>query len=402
MRVSTSQIYALGAESIGKTQSDLLKTQQQISAMRRILTPSDDPIGSAQAVGVRQTQASTDRYDASIATAKDALGQNDTTFTAIINLLQNARTTTISAGNSTTNDSDRATLANSLSQQLDQLMGLANSKDGNGNYTFAGFQVNTQPFVRTATGVAYNGDSGVRSVQVDAGRSMGVSVPGDALFLDNTSGNGTFTAIAAGTNAGTADVGATQLVNGATPSGDSYSVNFNVAGGVTTYDVVDTTTSTTVSSGNPYTTGSAIAVNGMQFTLTGAPASGDSIALAPASRKSVFDTLSDLISALNTPADDDVGRAKLANRLGQGLQNLSQALENVMTHQAQGGAQLTELGSLSDINSSRTIGYSTTLSRIEDLDYTQATTDFSKQQVALDAAQKSFLTVSGLSLFSQM
>jgi len=402
MRVSTSQIYALGAESIGKTQSELLQTQQQIASMRRILTPSDDPIGAATAVGVRQTQASTDRYDSSIATAQDALGQNDTTLTAIVNLLQNARTTTISAGNSTLNDSDRATLANDISQQLQQLVGLANSKDGNGNYTFSGFQVNEQPFVSTASGVSYNGDSGVRSVQVAAGRTMPISVSGDALFLDNATGNGTFTASAAAANTGTAIVGATQVVNGATPSGDAYQVNFNVTGGVTTYDVVDTTSATTVSTGNAYTTGNAITVGGMQFTLTGAPASGDSIAVAPAAKQSVFDTLSGLVAALNTSAGDDVSRAQLSNRLADGLQNLNQALENVMTHQAQGGAQLSELDSLSSIDASRTIAYSSTLSRIEDLDYAKATTLFSQQQLALEAAQKSFLSVSGLSLFNDM
>ena len=129
-------------------------------------------------------------------------------------------------------------------QQLQQLVGLANSKDGNGNYTFSGFQVNAQPFVSTASGVTYNGDSGVRSVQVAAGRTIPISVSGDALFLDNATGNGTFTASAAAANTGTAIVGATQVVNGATPSGDAYQVNFNVAGGVTTYDVVDTTSAT--------------------------------------------------------------------------------------------------------------------------------------------------------------
>ncbi|MEO8976289.1 MAG: flagellar hook-associated protein FlgL, partial [Casimicrobiaceae bacterium] len=388
--------------SIGKTQSQLLQTQQQIAAMRRILTPSDDPIGSATAVGLRQTQARTDRFDSSIASAKDALGQSDTSLSAIVNLLQNARTTTISAGNSTLNDADRKTLANSLSQQLDQLVGLANSKDGNGNYTFAGFQVNTQPFVHTAAGVTYDGDSGVRSVQVDAGRQMPVSVAGDALFLANPTGNGTFTASAAAANTGTAVVGATQVVNGTPTSGHSFQVNFNVVGGVTTYAVVDTTLATTVSSGNPYASGNAITVGGMQFTSTGAPVAGDSIVVAPAARQSVFDTLANLVNALNTPASNDASRAQLANRLADGLQNLNQALENVMTHQAQGGAQLTELDSLSSINSGRSIAYATTLSRIEDLDYTQATTDFAKQQLALEAAQKSFLTVSGLSLFSLM
>jgi flagellar hook-associated protein 3 FlgL len=402
MRVSTSQIYALGAESIGKTQSDLLRTQQQIAAMRRILTPSDDPIGSATAVGVRQSQARTDRFDSSIATAKDALSQNDSALSAIVNLLQNARTTTIAAGSGSLNDADRKTYSNDLSQQLDQLLGLANGKDGNGNYTFAGFEVNAQPFVKTAAGIGYNGDSGVRSVQVDTGRSMAVSVSGSSLFLANPTGNGIFTATAANANTGSLVVGATQTTGGAATTGHAYQVNFNVTAGVTTYDVVDTTLGSTVSSGNAYTPGNAITVAGMQMTLSGAPASGDQVVVAPSGTKSVFDTIADLAAALGTPATDDASRAQLANRLSEGLNNLNQALENVMTHQAQGGAQLAELDSLSSINSSRSIAYSKTLSDIEDLDYTKATTDFAKQQLALEAAQKSFLSVSGLSLFNNL
>jgi flagellar hook-associated protein 3 FlgL len=402
MRVSTSQIYALGAESIGRTQSDLLRTQQQIAAMRRILTPSDDPIGAASAVAVRQSQARTDRFDSSIATAKDALAQNDSALSSIVNLLQNARTTTIAAGSGTLNDADRKTYANELSQNLDELVGLANAKDGNGNYTFAGFQVNAQPFVRDSAGVVYNGDAGVRNVQVDAGRTMSVSVSGDALFLANPTGNGVFTAIAAAANTGSAVVGATQVVGGATLTGHAYQVNFNVVAGVTTYDIVDTTLGANVSTGNAYAAGSAIDVAGMQMTLTGVPANGDQVAVAPAGRQSVFETIAALVAAMGAPVNDDASRAQLANRLAAGLQNLNQALENVMTHQAQGGAQLAELDSLSDINSERSIAQSKTLSRIEDLDYTKATTDFAKQQLALEAAQKSFLSVAGLSLFNNL
>jgi flagellar hook-associated protein 3 FlgL len=400
MRVSTSQIYALGAESIGKTQSDLLNTQQQIAAMRRILAPSDDPVGSASAVGVRQSQAGVDRHDASIGVAKDSLGQYDSVLTSIVTLLQNARTTTVNAGNGTLNDSDRGALATQLSQQLDQLVGLANSKDGQGNSMFAGFSVGAQAFVKTASGVVYNGDSGVRSLEVGAGRNMAVSVPGDALFLANPTGNGRFVATAAAANTGSAVVGTTQAVGAL--DGHTYTVAFNVSGGVTTYDVFDATTSTSVSTGNAYTDGAAITVAGMQFTASGSPANGDVVNLAPASRQSVFDTLSDIVAALKTPAGDAAGRAALANRLGAGLANLDQALENVMTHQAQGGAQLSELDSLSSLDSDRSIAYSKTLSSIEDLDLAKATSDFAKQQIALEAAQKSFLSVTGLSLFNEM
>jgi flagellar hook-associated protein 3 FlgL len=140
----------------------------------------------------------------------------------------------------------------------------------------------------------------------------------------------------------------------------------------------------------------------MQFTASGSPANGDVVNLAPASRQSVFDTLSDIVAALKTPAGDAAGRAALANRLGAGLANLDQALENVMTHQAQGGAQLSELDALSSLDSDRSIAYSKTLSSIEDLDLAKATSDFAKQQIALEAAQKSFLSVTGLSLFNEM
>jgi flagellar hook-associated protein 3 FlgL len=401
MRVSTSQIYALGAESIGKTQADLLNTQQQIAAMRRILAPSDDPVGSATAVGVRQSQAGVDRHDASIGVARDSLGQYDSVLTSIVTLLQNARTTTVNAGNGTLNDSDRGALATQLSQQLDQLIGLANSKDGQGNSMFAGFNVGAQAFVKTASGsVVYNGDAGVRNLEVGAGRSMPVSMAGDALFLANSTGNGRFVASAAAANTGSAVVGTTQAVGAL--DGHAYTVTFNVSGGVTTYDVFDVTSGTSVSTGNAYTDGAAITVAGMQFTASGSPANGDVVNLAPAARQSVFATLSNIVAALNTPASDAAGRATLANRLGEGLANLDQALENVMTHQAQGGAQLSELDALSSLDSDRSIAYSKTLSGIEDLDYTKATSDFARQQLALEAAQKSFLSVTGLSLFNEM
>ena len=43
--------------------------------------------------------------------------------------------------------------------------------------------------------------------------------------------------------------------------------------------------------------------------------------------------------------------------------------------------------------------YQQTLSDLQDLDYAQAISDFTRQQVALEAAQKSFVAISGLSLF---
>ena len=48
MRISTSQIYDQNIRSIMNNQEDLVKTQQQLATGKRIITPSDDPVGAAK------------------------------------------------------------------------------------------------------------------------------------------------------------------------------------------------------------------------------------------------------------------------------------------------------------------------------------------------------------------
>jgi len=53
MRISTQTLFESGATRLGELQSSLVKTQQQIATGRRMLSPSDDPIGAARALEVR-------------------------------------------------------------------------------------------------------------------------------------------------------------------------------------------------------------------------------------------------------------------------------------------------------------------------------------------------------------
>ncbi|MEQ1583186.1 MAG: hypothetical protein ABL875_03865 [Candidatus Nitrotoga sp.] len=58
MRISTSSIYSANLNLLNQQQTQLLHTQQQIATQRRILTPSDDPIASARALEISQSDAS--------------------------------------------------------------------------------------------------------------------------------------------------------------------------------------------------------------------------------------------------------------------------------------------------------------------------------------------------------
>ena len=108
----------------------------------------------------------------------------------------------------------------------------------------------------------------------------------------------------------------------------------------------------------------------------------------------VFQTIGELIERLKTP-----GTTGLADALGNANSKIDAALDNVLTMRASVGARLQELDALDTAGEDRHIQYSQILSDLQDLDYTEALTKLSQQQVTLEAAQRSFVTVSSLSLF---
>jgi flagellar hook-associated protein 3 FlgL len=192
------------------------------------------------------------------------------------------------------------------------------------------------------------------------------------------------------------------VVNPALLPGDTYRLQFNVSGGVTTYDVLDVTSATTVSSGNAYTSGATITVAGMQVSVTGAPGSGDTFTLAPSASQSIFTTVQNLIATLKNPTSGTGGNAQLQNGLNASLANIDQALDHVLSVRADGGATMRELDTLASGNADQTQQFDQTLSKLQDLDYNQALSDFARQQLSLEAAQKSFAKVTSLSLFDYL
>ena len=404
MRISTAQIYDRGVDNIERQQSELSRNQERIASGKRIQTPSDDPVGAAQTVTLTQSKDRLAQYGANIDAAKDALAQNDSVLSQVQDVLQSIRTSAVSANNASLSDADRKSIADDVAGRLQQLITLANSRDGDGRYLFAGYGNATQPFATDAAGtVVYNGDQGQRTLDVAPGRNMPVAFDGSSAFMQVRNGNGSFAVASGSANAGTGIVTVGSAVNPALLPGDTYRLQFNVAGGVTTYDVLDVTTGSTLSSGNAYASGSAITVAGMQVAVSGAPAAGDTFTLAPSSSQSLFATVQALVTTLSTPtAGNPAANAAAQNGLAGALANLDQGLDHVLSLRATAGASLRELDDLANGNADRSTQYDQTLSRLNDLDYNKALSDFARQQLALEAAQKSFAQVTKLSLFDYL
>ncbi len=227
MRISSSTIYDSNVASLGQQQTVLLKTQQQVSTGRRIQTASDDPVAAARAVSVNQADAMNTQYAGNRSAARNTLSLAESNLQSVTSLLHDVHTTTVNAGNGSLTAADRRTMATELSGRLQELVGLANSTDGAGNYLFSGFQSKTQPFVDVAGVTSYNGDDGQRLVQANAGRQISSSDSGADMFMRIKNGNGTLLAQASAANTGGGIISSAAVINPALLTGNSYTIAYN-------------------------------------------------------------------------------------------------------------------------------------------------------------------------------
>ena len=400
MRISTSTIYETGTNLMLQQQEKLINTQQQLSTGRRILTPSDDPISAAQALNISQSESLNKQYSVNRSSAGSSLELEENVLKQVTGILQDVHSSTIYAGNATLTDADRKTLATELRSKLESLVGLANTTDEKGQFLFSGFQANTKPFAQTGLTVQYVGDQGQRLNQVGPARQLAVSDSGTDIFERIKNGNGVFATAANSLNAGTGVIDGGSVINPSSLTGDNYEIRFTVSAGATTYDVVDTTTGSTISSANPYASNNTISFDGMQLSIKGNPANGDKFTVSPRSNQSIFKTVGDLITALETPSSGQPGGTRLANNLKSTLQSVNNSLEHVLSKQASIGARLQEIDTLESVGSDQNIQFEQMLSQLQDVDFAQATSNLQRQQLYLQAAQQSYIKISGLSLFN--
>ena len=366
MRISTNTLFEVGSARLGDLQSALAKTQEQIATGRRVLTPSDDPVAAAQALELSQAQSVNAQFEVNRSSARHNLNMQEQALQSVTGLIQDVQTLAVSAGNGALDNQQRQFLATELRGRLEDLLGLANTTDGAGNYLFSGYQSTTQPFARSGGSIEYSGDQGQRMLQVGPRRSLALSEPGSLVFEGIKTGNGRYTAFAspANTGAGIISLGAD---TGGPASSTTYEIRFTVPGA---YDVVDTgvVPENVISTANVYTSGETINVAGMRVENKGAPAGGDVFVIAPSRSESVFTALGKLINVLETPATGAAGQAALANGLNVALRSLGNGLDSVLSTRASVGARLRELDTLDEQGSARDVEYSRSLAELQELD----------------------------------
>ena len=398
LRMSTAALHAQGLQGMLKQQQAVARTQHELVSQTKLHRGADNPSGMARAQTLDHALASLLQQGKNANLVEHRLRTQEGALADVGSQLDRARVLTVQANSGSLSPQDRASIAQELRAVRSELLAIANRDDGNGRRLFAGTRDGVIPFADNGGVVAYAGDDGRNTVEIAPDQWAVDGEAGSDVFLRVRTGDGIVRGSAAAANTGTGVLQSSGVTDHAAWSGQALRVEFTASDA---WRVVD-------GAGNELSTGSyaeggaTISAGGMQLTLAGTPAVGDSFTVEPAPVRDVFATLQGLADALEAPVSSAAEIARRDNLVGAALGDIATAQDHMLALRSATGSRLAALDGATDTRASTDLTLQESLSELRDVDFAEAASRLSLQLTALDAAQKTMLRVQGMSLFDRM
>lgn len=394
MRVSSAYLFERGVQNINNQQSQFGKLADQLASGKRILKPSDDAQGAAKAVALDQEINRQEQYAKTRVSVRNDLAQSESIISNVTDGVVRTKTLITKALNGVNNENDRKAIASEIEGIYEFMLGQANSKNGNNEYIFAGFNTGNAPFVKGVGGnVGYLGSTDTREARVDESRLIETGFNGFELFNTIQPGVGYITE--PGNNTGDALVSQPEVINtSAFNFGDPFSIDFVSDAAGTRY---------TINGGAevPYAEGQSIQFNGMTVNVEGQPADGDSFTVgrAEAFDQGLFEVMEDVIDVLRSPSGIQNETADIRNNLNMALRKLDNNFDNLLVSRASIGSRMNEIDNLDVVSQNQLVSLAETKSDLVDANLVEVISEYSLKQTGLTAAQRTFADIGKLSLF---
>ena len=398
MRVSTNQLFSSSLSQVLGLQKDIQQYQLQIATGKRSATPADDPIGAAQSLNLDDRLVALKQFDRNANLANLRLSEQESAIESTQNSLQRVRELVLQAKNRSLTTADRRFVAVEVGERLNEVLNLSNKKNSSGEYIFAGTAVTTIPFTADATGtVLYNGNQIVRELGISDGRTISEGLSGADVFMRTRNGNGVFVANLGAGNTGTGRVINDAVVNNSAFTTDTFNLVFTAPN---TYDLINSTTGTTVLAAQTYTDGATIPFNGVSIAITGRPAIGDQFQISPSQNQSIFATIGKVKADMSIELTSPKLSSDFNFNLDRALAEIDTSLDTLNSARAEIGGRQNAIDGQTRSNGDVKVQLETVKGQIEDTDLTSAISQLARHTQALEAAQQAFVRVQGLSLFN--
>jgi flagellar hook-associated protein 3 FlgL len=186
LRVTTNSLISNLLYDLREAAGRLETSERELSSLKRINKPSDDPVGTVNALRLKATLFDVDRYVANIQDAQSWLNATEGALASLAQVATRAMDIALRAGSGSLPESSRDALAREVDQITREAVDVANQSFG-GRSLFAGYSTGVRPVTTTevngqVTAVAMHDDSGqmIRQIGPDSTMTINYCVTGVA------------------------------------------------------------------------------------------------------------------------------------------------------------------------------------------------------------------------------
>jgi flagellar hook-associated protein 3 FlgL len=182
MRVTENTNFNTVRDSITRTKGKMEDLQTQSATLKKINTPSDDPVSATKILELRTDKVNNDQFLMNAKMAESALDNTDHALSEISDILVRAKEIALGqASGASANEESRLGIAEEVSQLYSQAISIGNTRIGD-RYIFGGYKTNRPPFDDNGR---YQGDDGQQMVEISKDVYLSMNVPGLEAFNTN-------------------------------------------------------------------------------------------------------------------------------------------------------------------------------------------------------------------------
>ncbi|NLA58993.1 MAG: flagellar hook-associated protein FlgL [Firmicutes bacterium] len=187
MRVTNKMLVTNSLSNLNRGLERLQHLSGRLAAGKRILFPSDDPIGTGNVMRMYKGLEETRQYVANNDYGIGMLTAIDGAFTDLTAILQRARELAVYGANDTLPADSLYALAQEINELIDHAVQVANSTYA-GTYIFGGQETSEPPYSTEVDGdgyftvvTNYESNKGI-TIEVGPGSQLEISLPGSVVF----------------------------------------------------------------------------------------------------------------------------------------------------------------------------------------------------------------------------
>lgn len=186
MRIADKMSFEQVKTNVSKNRRQMSELQNQAATQKRVTKPSDDPLAASRVLGEKVDLSGKKQFTKSLNYAKGFLDYTDQTLGELTEALMRVKELAISQSNdASANEESRRVVATEVEQLYNQMVQIGNRKMGD-RFIFGGTKTTSSPFEMDGS---YKGNSGEMLIHIDKDSFLSMNLPGNRVFLGEGTGS---------------------------------------------------------------------------------------------------------------------------------------------------------------------------------------------------------------------